>query len=283
MRFSPESIARVLLAQLLPALLVPGSSLAAGPAASLFPEPLHLTRHVEAGLGAAGQVLEEYYSGNRVVSVDGPRVSVADYERREVVSIDRSTKTFSVTSFEELARTARACVLPCTGQQAGLSAPARPSPQLLPGQQEKFEIRGEHPDDDRTTVTIDQSMALSREAFEVIVGSAYPNAASRESDFLTAISIRTSQTNTAGVAQPALRSQTSQRFQYGLPVEQITTAGSDGETTIQNRVVRVGREAVPEDFLNIPAGYQRVASTMARHQRELDELDKLPSTGALHP
>lgn len=55
----------------------------------LFPAPLHLTRTIHDPLTDITQTIEEYYLGNRVVSVSNDRVTIADYEKSELISIDR--------------------------------------------------------------------------------------------------------------------------------------------------------------------------------------------------
>src|SRR5437667_6803753 len=76
-------------------------ALAAGP---LFPRPLQLTRVVDNPSGGEPTIIEEYYSGFRVVSVVGQRTVIADYEKQEILEIDRAASTYSVTSFEQLAQ-----------------------------------------------------------------------------------------------------------------------------------------------------------------------------------
>src|SRR5213078_3738221 len=82
--------------------------LAAPPAfaagAPLFPTPLHLTRQVHDSISGKTAVLEEYGYGNRLISIRGARTSIADYEKGELIEIDRDAGTYSVTRFDAVAR-----------------------------------------------------------------------------------------------------------------------------------------------------------------------------------
>ena len=94
-------------ALLLAALSLP--ALAAGP---LFPAPLHLTRQVQDPISERTTVFDEYASGNRLISVRGSRTSIADYEKGELIEIDRDAGTYSVTRFDAIARATKNQALP---------------------------------------------------------------------------------------------------------------------------------------------------------------------------
>jgi len=66
-------------------------ALAAGSASAdaLFPIPIHLTRQVHDSIGDKTVTVEQYCYGDRVVSVNGTRTSVADYGKGELTEIDR--------------------------------------------------------------------------------------------------------------------------------------------------------------------------------------------------
>ena len=107
----------------------------------LFPARLHLTREVTDPLAGGVITVEEYCSGNRMVSVSGDRTVIVDYERQEITEIDRRAATYSVARFEEIASATR-----------GKRAPAV-----------------------KADVKVDRSVPLSREAVEALIGAAYPN------------------------------------------------------------------------------------------------------------
>ncbi len=62
----------------------------------LFPERLHLTRTVSDSLSGSTSTVEEYLQGNRMISIRGSRVSIADYEKGELTEIDRDANTYSM-------------------------------------------------------------------------------------------------------------------------------------------------------------------------------------------
>ena len=81
---------------------------------ALFPQPLHLTQKVESAIDGSLQIIDEFYSGNRVVSVSGSKTTVADYQKQELVTIDRTSRTFMVATFEAIAAEGSPCVpAPC--------------------------------------------------------------------------------------------------------------------------------------------------------------------------
>jgi hypothetical protein len=115
--------------------------------AVLFPAPLHLTREVTDPIGGSKTVIEEYCHGNRVVSVSGSRTAIAEYDKRTVTTIDFAAGTYSIATFDELAkawRTPRAAAAPAM------------------------------------RVTPDRRHSVSREAAEVLLGIAYPAASAPE-------------------------------------------------------------------------------------------------------
>ncbi|HEX6088023.1 MAG TPA: hypothetical protein VF266_26070 [Thermoanaerobaculia bacterium] len=115
--------------------------------AVLFPAPLHLTREVTDPIGGSKTVIEEYCHGNRVVSVSGSRTAIAEYDKGTVTTIDFAAGTYSIATFDELAkawRTPRAAAAPAM------------------------------------RVTPDRRHTISREAAEVLLGIAYPAASAPE-------------------------------------------------------------------------------------------------------
>ncbi|HUR80795.1 MAG TPA: hypothetical protein VM733_08515 [Thermoanaerobaculia bacterium] len=105
----------------------------------LFPAPLHLTREVTDPIRGSKSVIEEYCHGNRVVSVSGHRTAIAEYDKGTVTTIDFDAGTYSVATFDELAK-------------------AWPAPKSSPAMR----------------VTPDPHHTVSREAAEVLLGAAYP-------------------------------------------------------------------------------------------------------------
>ncbi len=72
--------------------------------AALFPAPLHITRQVYNSISDKTALVEEYGYGNPLVAVRGARTSIADYEKGELIEIDRDAGTYSITRFDALAK-----------------------------------------------------------------------------------------------------------------------------------------------------------------------------------
>jgi len=239
-------------------------------AEALFTTPLHLTREVQDPLSQSTTRIEEYCSGDRVISIRGDRTSIADYEKGTLTEIDRSAGTYSVTSFEKIAG-ARG------SQRSADRRQARSSEAVL----EKRGVRGvgarsgevveavvDSGDSSRQTiqVVVDHSMSLSKDAIEVLTGAAWPMPRGVESDIAIRASVKE---NSQG---------RSQRVDYGLPLEQTVTFEVEGETLrTVNRVVRVGSELPPPELIAIPPGAREAPSPIVERERLLEELDRLPS------
>lgn len=203
--------------------------------AVLFPAPMHLTREVSDPITGATNRIEEYCHGNRVVSVNGKRTAIADYEKGTLTTIDFASGTYSVTQFDELAR-------------AWAAKPAKGSGLV------KVSSSAQH--------------ALSREAVEVLLGTAYPAAPDTTTErFLGQLRAPRVATNAVGAtAQPQM---------YALPVEQVFAIDNgDGEKIeITNKVVRVGNELAPAGVMAVPPGAKLVESHAIATKRMLDAFD----------
>ena len=240
-------------------------------AAPLFPTPLHITRQVQDSISGKTAVLEEYGYGNRLVAVRGSRTSIADYEKGELVEIDRDSGTYSITRFEAVAR-ANQIVNPATSRLTAAAA-AQPERALRAlgvkmtksGRSADFfeiEIGGQ----EKVTVAVDRGALVSKEALEVLVGAAYP-------------SVRTSEHDAAlSAAAPASRfsaqSVDASGPLYALPVETVMALDTDGQhAEFRSTVVRVGAEAPPVDLTAIPPGARLVTSRIVEVAREVENAD----------
>src|SRR5688500_2496689 len=94
-----RSICRVALL----ALCVSAWCVGAAPARVLFPTNLHLTRQVQDPLSGKTVTIDEYCSGNRVVSVSGDKTVIADYDKQQLIEINRKEGTYSISRFDEVA------------------------------------------------------------------------------------------------------------------------------------------------------------------------------------
>jgi hypothetical protein len=249
-------------------------------AATLFPEPLHLTRIVDDPVSGQTVVVEEYYQANRVISVMGERTVIADYAKGEVTEIDRANSTYSVTPFLEIARTAPKPVaapkaLKANGAERWALVPSRTGgARRATATTESFDATPtEESDVRKLEVSVDHSVRLSRDAFEVIIGAAYPRERGEQADVLTRAArgnntLRVQATGASATSAPATADT------YSLPVEQTVTYEVDGRQLVsRNRVTRIGSELPAPALLTIPPGAQQVELRRIQTEKELQELE----------
>jgi hypothetical protein len=250
-----------------------GFALPAAAAGVLFPKPLHIVRRLEDPVAKRITTVDEYCSGNRVVTINGRKVVITDYDKQQITEIDHDRGTYSVTPFADVA----AGVAKIQPQAAAKRSSWKTTPLGMKTSAAgrsidafTFEANGER-EHRRVEVGVDRQVALSREAVEVLVGAAYPSQASEEHEqLLTAAKGRTAgrMTTNGQLASPA---------EYGLPSEAVLSYDADGtQFTFRNSVVRIGDEAPPPELLVIAPGSQRVESRLTRAAREMRELDFPP-------
>jgi hypothetical protein len=255
-------------------------TVAVGPAeaqgGTLFAEPLHLTREVSDPISGSTSTLDEYCLGDRVVSIRESKVSIADYGKSTLTVIDHAQGTYSVTTFDAIARALASDRVESARKAAGTSTPELTDSGTRPvaGRGGRaFAARIADPSATRSVeVVVDREVMLSREAIEVLVGAAFPLRGSPESEIAIAA---------AGRDRAAGRTGSGLAADYALPLEQTVTWDVEGESLrLVNRVVRVGRELAPIGLIAIPPGARQVESDIVARRKMLDELDRLPSTPA---
>jgi hypothetical protein len=155
--------------------LVVSSSLGAG---TLFPTPIHVVRRIDDPISKTSTTVEEFFFGDRIVSVNGSRVAISDYAAQLLTEIDHASATYSVTRFDDIAK-------------------ARP----------KVDV----PEKATVTVTINRSVALTRDAVEAMVGAAYPNHRDSRNEKILAAA--------APISTGRLLPQSIESTAYGLPTE----------------------------------------------------------------
>jgi hypothetical protein len=200
---------------------------------------------------------------------------IADYDKQEVTEIDRRAGTYSVTRFDEIANAATDAVgsRPTRVQSDAKSAPAwKLTPLGVRGSAgrsvERFEVIDEGAIKRKVEVDVDRSVGLSREAVEVLIGSAYPNPVRDEHEPI----LRAAESS-AGRSRVA--NDDASATTYNLPLTQsFTYTDSGSELTFRTAVTRIGAEAVPADALIIPPGAKRVESRATALRRQLRELDQ---------
>ncbi|HEY8182009.1 MAG TPA: hypothetical protein VII32_07195 [Thermoanaerobaculia bacterium] len=210
--------------------LVVSSSLGAG---TLFPTPLHVVRRIDDPISKTSTTVEEFCTGDRIISINGARVAITDYGSQTLTEIDHASATYSVTRFDDIAK-------------------ARPN----------VDTRGKA----RVTVSVNRSIALTRDAVEAIVGAAYPNHRdSRHEKILAAA---------APINSGRVAAQSIESTAYGLPTE--TSIEFEDGLIYKNVVVSFDHDLPPALMMLIDPRATRVESRLTRMTREMQQLDRLP-------
>jgi hypothetical protein len=235
------------------------------PNAPLFPKALHLTRTIEEPLSGSKTTVEEYYFGNRVVTVRGDRTVIVDYDKRNVTEIDRIKATYSVTSFDDVANARPHRASPRAATKTQAPAVERLRSDQRAGRGVDVYSGDDQPSAMHAEIAVDHSVSLSRDAFDVVIGSAYPNDGGPAND----------------LARGAAKRAAGGTEAYGLPMEQ-SLRWTVGTATVEARnvVTRVGEEGAPPELLAVPPGAKEVGSRLLRSKKLGDEIDALSKSPA---
>jgi hypothetical protein len=241
------------------ALVIP--AMAAGP---LFPTPLHITRQIEDPISGSKITLNEYGYGNRLVSVRGNVTAIADYEKGELIEIDRDAGTYSVTRFEAIAKASQiAGVTAVKPKRPIRSIAAKPVPSGRTAEFFDAQI-----DTQTIEVGVDRSVTLSKEALEVLIGAAYPGVRSGQHEIVLSAAA-------PGRLSPGSQAVAFSDALYALPVEQVIRHEVEGETLeFRSSVTRVAADPPPADLVSIPAGARLVDSRIVAVARELERQEQ---------
>ncbi len=232
----------------------------------LFPTPLHVTRRIHDSISGSTTTVEQYCYGNRVVTVRGPVTTIADYDKGEITEINRDAATYSVSRFDQIAKALhpKAVSTPAIASNAKKSWELRPlgrTAALSARSTDVFEADREDADMKRhVRIGVDSSVALSKDALDVLTGSAFPGSP-KDEDGAIAIAAKGAKG-------------------YALPVEQLFQFEAEGQRAeYRDVVLRVGAEAPPADAVAIPAGATLVESRLIATTRMIDAIDRLPLDG----
>lgn len=238
-------------------------------ASPIFPTPIHLTREVSDPISEKTIVLQEYAYGNRLISVRDNKTAIADYEKGELIEIDRSAGTYSVTRFETVAKAAK--LQGGEGMDRPQAQSERRELKALGAKPTKSGRAADFFEAGGVEVAVDRGVRLSREALEVLLGSAYPGTRNEQHDIVIAAAA-----GNGGGRQIASNSATAAET-YALPLEQnFDLAVGDEHVEFRSTVLRVGNEPPPADAVAIPPGARLVESRTAAVVRELELIDSPP-------
>jgi hypothetical protein len=246
-------------------------------ASALFPRALHLVRRVDDPISKTSATIDEYCAGNRVVTVRGAKVTVADYDTQQLTEIDHAAQTWSVTPFAEIAqsRVALDARMGATSAAPATRLTAR-SGQASGQTSSVVETFVDERSNRRLEIGIDRRVTLSRAAAEVLIGAAYPGKGSDEQEQILAAA-------GGGGSVSAMSAGAAVAGTYGLVTERTLTIDVDGTKLVtHNSIVRVGDEMPPADATLVDPGARRIESRLTRLARELREIDTLPAANAQH-
>lgn len=247
----------------------------------LFPTPLHLTRRVHESIGGGTVVVEQYCYGNRVITIRGPVTTIADYDKSELTEINREDGTYSISRFDQVAKALHPKSMPVVATSSSTKQPwelrkVGRAGALSTRSTDIFEA--DRKDDGVTRhvrIGIDGSVSLSKDALDVLTGSAFP-ATPKEED--AAIASAAKAHAPAAASQSAGGTKAAER--YGLPVEQLFRFEAEGQQAeYRDVVVRVGAEVPPADLVAIPPDAKLVESRLLTTTRMIDAIDRLPLDG----
>lgn len=234
-------------------------------AAPLFERPLHVTREVAEPLTGAKVTLEAYYFGNRTITIHGERTVIVDYDKQEITEIDRTNATYSVTKFEQVAAARGERVGAAKRSDAAKPAIVRAGSDRKGGRAVDVFTADDTAAAVHAEIAVDNTIDLSRDAFDVVVGAAYPGDGGPSTDLA-----RSAAKRAAGNT-------------YGLPIEQTFRWTVAGETlTSSNRILAVDAQTAPPDLIAIPPGARLVDSRLVRTKKLADEVESLPNNARSH-
>lgn len=239
---------------------------------ALFPRPLHLVRRVDDALSKTTATLDEYCLGDRVITVRGSKVTIADYSTQQLTEIDHAAQTWSITPFADIAKS-RADLETRLGtapepHSARLTASGRNASAAV----ETFVVDAPHRHLD---IGIDRRVVLSRAAAEVLIGAAYPGNGDAEQEEILAAA--------GGGSVSAMSVGTTTVAAYGLVTERTLTIDAEGTRLVShNAIIRVGDEMPPAAATLIDPGAKLIESRLTRLARELRDIDTLPAAKPQH-
>lgn len=265
-------------------LAILGVAIAASAATPLFPRPLHFTRAIEDSTSGKTSVIEEYCYGNRVASIHGDRTVIVDYEKQEIIEISFVDATYSVMRFEEFARFGASAGVPVKRDSITENSwTVRPSAALSSARTKGVRVnasvnaeyveaspRGASPIR-KIELGIDRSVALSKDAIEVLTGSAYPHTPTIEGE----LTVRAAAPVPASGNRLQANSVASATTVYGLPIEQnVTYSGGAEELVLRMRITNVEEAQPPREKVTPPPGAKLVPSRVTETLRTLGDLER---------
>jgi hypothetical protein len=245
------------------------SALPMAAATALFPKPLHLVKRIDDPFAKAAKTVDEYCYGNRIVTVNGERVTILDYDAQTLTEIDHTKATYSITRFDEIANAQpkivaeKAVAVPkVTAMGMKTSAGGRSV--------DSFDLEVPH---GKVNIGLDRSVLLSRAAVEALIGSSYPNVHRPEHDAILNVAAPVR----SGRIVAASSKDAGEAAGYALPSEQtITMDAEGGPVTLRTSILRFDAGLPPQSAMLIEPGAKRIESPIVRFAREMKDADTIP-------
>jgi hypothetical protein len=244
----------------------------------LFPRPIHVVREVSDSISASSTRLDQYFTGDRAITIRGTQTVIADYAKQELTEIDRRAGTYSVTPFAQLAAArSNATVRGLAGETPAV---ANHGSDHRAGRSVALFTADSAAQSLHVDAAIDPSVILSRAALDVVIGAAFPDEGGAASDLVRAVASQQHRVetirSTSQSSQPAADS-------YGLPLEQRMRWQSQGEEVVlTNRVVTLDEQMPSPELLTIPAGARRIDGRAVSAQRTAADADTLTPSRTAH-
>jgi hypothetical protein len=235
----------------------------AGP---LFPKPIHLVREIDDSLSPRPTRIDQYCFGDRVVTVRGARTAIADYGKQELTEIDRAAATYSVAPFAQIAAARPSSVKAPKSAVAPLPTIVRKGQEQRAGRSVDLFTADDAGSALHAEVAIDPSVSLTKDAFDVISGGAFPNTGGPAVDLVRGAAARRSSVSN-DTASPSAQV-------YGLPVEQTLRWQTPGQAVVlTNRVISMDEQQAPAELIAIPPGARRIESRVLEARRVAADSD----------
>ena len=240
--------------------------------APLFPVPLHFVRRYEDPIANSTTEVDEYLTGNKIITIRGAKTAIADYERHELIEIDRAASTYSVASFDDIAKAHALADRPSTTPTRGVQSNASRETWTITPLGMRATKTGRNADSFEVAtssvkleVSVDREITLTRSALDAVTGSGYPNNPNDQEDALA-----------RACARSDVRAEGATAGTYGLPLDQSITidTGSKSSLVIRNSIVKITNELPSPELLAIPAGAALVESRAVRMVKTLREAEQ---------
>jgi len=248
------------------------ASASAHAATPLFPKAFHVVREINDSLTGHVTRVDEYYAGDQVITINGDKTAIADYAKQELTEIDRGKATYGTATFAQLA-----AALPAQTVKPAATKPVieRRGQDRRAGRNVDVMTADDTSNALHAEIAVDHSIVLSKDAFEVVAGAAFPRNGGPAADLLR------------GAAQNP-RSRTSSESTtsgdtFAMPIEQTLRWSLHGQSVeATTRVITIDDQQPSPQLIVIPAGARRVEAKAIEAKRIAADADALVPTRTEH-